>query len=136
MSYLRQIVLDIDGTLCPIKDKNQSYDQLTPYAEIVDKLREYKKNGFYIILYSARNMRSYHGNMGLITAITAKMTMEWLESHNVPYDEIFFGKPWCGTEGFYVDDKAIRPDEFLSLDYSNIRRIISAGDTTDESEQQ
>jgi len=38
------------------------------------KLREYRSAGFYIILYTSRNMRTYGGNIGLIMANTAKMT--------------------------------------------------------------
>ena len=37
--------------------------------------------------------------------------VNWLNKHDVPFDEIHIGKPWCGDDGFYVDDKAIRPDE-------------------------
>jgi capsule biosynthesis phosphatase len=34
------------------------------------------------------------------------------------------GKPWCGEEGFIVDDKAIRPDEFVNHDYEYIKKLI------------
>ncbi|HFM3427384.1 TPA: capsular biosynthesis protein, partial [Escherichia coli] len=45
------------------------------------------------------------------------------EKNNVPYDEIYVGKPWCGHEGFYVDDKAIRPNEFVNLSYNEIKKL-------------
>jgi len=32
----------------------------------------------------------------------------------VPFDGLRFGKPFA-ENGFYVDDRAIRPDEFLKL---------------------
>ena len=50
---------------------------------------------------------------------------EWLNKHNVPYDEIIVGKPWCGENGFYIDDKALRPDEFLTLDNNSIKSILN-----------
>ncbi len=65
-------------------------------------------------------MRTYKGNLGLINANTAKVLFEWLSDHCVPYDEIYFGKPWCGKSGFYIDDKAIRPREFRELSYNQI----------------
>lgn len=37
-------VFDIDGTLCPIKSKEESYENLVPYTEVVDKLKKYKKD--------------------------------------------------------------------------------------------
>lgn len=48
----------------------------------------------------------------------------WLQKHDVPYDEIIIGKPWCGYDGFYVDDKAIRPSEFISLNYEQIKELL------------
>ncbi|MCK5451790.1 MAG: capsular biosynthesis protein [Candidatus Omnitrophica bacterium] len=119
------IVMDIDGTLCPVKQSNQSYEELIPFPEMVSKLQEYKNAGFYIILYTARNMRTYGGNVGMIQANTADFTMAWLKKHNIPYDEIHYGKPWQGKGGFYVDDKTIRPDEFLSLNYDEIQEFLN-----------
>ena len=65
------------------------------------------------MIFTARNMRSYENNLGLINIHTSRMTMDWLEKWEIPYDEIIFAKPWPGKEGYYIDDRAIRPDEFL-----------------------
>ena len=119
------IVMDVDGTLCPVKRSAEEYEDLEPYADMLDKLREYKREGFYIILYTSRNMRTYGGNMGLIIANTAKKTMQWLDRHQIPYDEIHFGKPWASRVGFYVDDRAVRPDEFLRLNRQEIEDLLA-----------
>jgi capsule biosynthesis phosphatase len=92
---------------------------------MVAKLREYRANGYYIILQTSRNMRTYGGNVGLIMANTAKILFAWLERYRVPYDEIHFGKPWASRVGFYVDDRAIRPDEFLSLTPAQINDLLT-----------
>ena len=107
------LVVDVDGTLCPIKGKEEKYEDLVPYVNIVDKLRYYKKQGARIVLNTSRNMNSYQGNLGLINARTAKIMLAWLEKWDIPYDEIVYGKPWPGHVGFYVDDRSVRPDEFL-----------------------
>lgn len=106
-------VFDIDGTLCPIKDKDERYEDLKPYRRMLDKLRYYKENGAKIVLFTSRNMKSFGGNIGLINKYTAKILLEWLDTWNIPYDEIIYGKPWPGNKGFYVDDRSVRPDEFL-----------------------
>lgn len=106
-------IFDIDGTICPIKAKYEKYEDLVPYQEILDKLREYHDNGAKIVLFTSRNMNSYGGNIGLINKHTAKVLLDWLEKWEIPYDEIVYGKPWPGHKGFYVDDRAVRPDEFL-----------------------
>jgi capsule biosynthesis phosphatase len=128
------IVVDIDGTLCPVKRSHEEYDDLVPYEPMLAKLREYKNAGYHIILYTSRNMRTYGGNMGLIMANTAKSTMQWLDRNGIPYDEIHFGKPWASRIGFYVDDRAVRPDEFLCLSPEQIEALLSPQTRTAASE--
>ena len=69
-------------------------------------------------------MQTFSGNIGQINAKTLPTILEWLDNHNVPYDEIIVGKPWCGNDGFYVDDRAIRPNEFISLNYNEIKDLL------------
>ena len=75
-------------------------------------------------------MRKYENSVGKIAANTLPVIVNWLNKHDVPFDEIHIGKPWCGDDGFYVDDKAIRPDEFARLSYEEIRKLISNNDAT------
>lgn len=125
--YTKTLVVDLDGTICPIKGKAESYSELVPYKEMVDKLREWKFDGYKIVIYTARNMRTYEGNLGLINANTARKTMDWLDKWGIPYDEILFGKPWPGKDGYYIDDRAIRPDEFLKHTKEELDEIVSSG---------
>ncbi len=114
---------DIDGTLCPIKKKDEEYIDLIPFKEMVDKLREYKEGGAKIVLFTSRNMNSYGGNIGLINANTAKVLLKWLDKWEIPYDEVIYGKPWPGHKGFYVDDRTVRPDEFLKYSVEELNEI-------------
>ena len=118
------LVLDIDGTLCE-KKGDKSYLELKPIKEVVDKVNSYKANGFSIVLHTSRNMRTYDGNIGKINANTLKDLFKWLDQNDICYDEIHVGKPWAGTEGFYVDDRAIRPNEFVNLNYDQIKKLTS-----------
>ena len=119
----KRIIFDIDGTICPIKGADERYEDLVPDGEMVERMREYKAQGATIVLFTSRNMNSYQGNIGLINANTAKVLLAWLEKWDIPYDEIIYGKPWPGHEGFYVDDRAVRPDEFLSHDFKELMEI-------------
>jgi capsule biosynthesis phosphatase len=116
----RALVMDVDGTLCELRRPDQAYAEVQPIADVVARLREYRAQGFYIILQSSRNMRTYEGNVGLLTARTAPELIDWLARHDIPYDELHLGKPWPGRGGFYVDDRAVRPDEFCRLSYEEI----------------
>ena len=84
---------DINVNLCAIKKKDEQYIDLVPFAEMVDKLKEYKEGGAKIVLFTSRNMNSYGGNLGLINANTAKVLLQWLDKWAIPYDEIIYGKP-------------------------------------------
>ena len=86
--YDGTLIVDIDGTLCPIKTEEENYSDIVPYAPIVEKLRRLQEQGFKILLFTARNMRTYQGNIGEINKYTAPMTIDWLERNHIPYDEI------------------------------------------------
>lgn len=116
-------ILDVDGTLCPIKKKDEKYEDLVPYENILEKLRYYKERGAKIVLFTSRNMNSYNGNIGLINKNTARILQEWLDKWDIPYDEIIYGKPWPGKKGFYIDDRTVRPDEFLTEDVEGLEKI-------------
>lgn len=120
-------VFDIDGTICPIKKKEEKYEDLVPFMDIVNKIREYHDTGAKIVLYTSRNMNTYNGNIGMINANTSKVLFAWLDKWNIPYDEIVFGKVWPGHNGFYVDDRTIRPNEFLNNTPEELNEICNKG---------
>lgn len=117
------LIFDVDGTLCPIKKKEEEYKDLIPDKEMIEKLKDYKNKGAKIVLFSSRNMNTYKGNIGLINANTAVVMRDWLKKWEIPYDEIIFGKPWPGHRGLYVDDRSVRPDEFLSHTFEELEEI-------------
>jgi capsule biosynthesis phosphatase len=121
----KTLVLDVDGTLCPTKAAGESYADLVPDPAMVERLRWYREQGYYVILQTSRNMRTYKGNVGLINANTLPELVEWLRRHDIPHDELHVGKPWAGHEGFYVDDRAVRPAEFLELEPREIAERIA-----------
>jgi capsule biosynthesis phosphatase len=124
-AYDSKLVVDIDGTLCPLKKEGESYADLIPDSRMVNALKRWRDKGFKIVFFTARNMRTYEGNMGAINKHTAPVIIKWLDKHGIEYDEIIFGKPWPGPEGFYVDDKTIRPSELLTRTDDEISALIN-----------
>lgn len=122
MNRIRRLIIDLDNTLT-IESSN-SYDLKEPNMATIEKVREYKLLGFEIVIHTARNMRTFERNIGEINVHTLPKILTWLDKHQVPYDEVIVGKPWCGDEGFYVDDRAIRPDEFAQLSLREIHKLI------------
>ena len=121
---MKNIIVDLDNTIS-IKKNKKSYVNSIPNIELIKKLKEYKNNGFKIIIYTSRNMRTYKGNIGKINVHTLPIIIDWLNKNNVEYDEIILGKPWCGKDGFYIDDRAIRPNEFITNSYEQIVKLIN-----------
>lgn len=115
--------MDLDDTICSTRDGD--YKNSIPDLDVIQKLKEYREMGFIIAISTSRNMRTYNGDIGKINANTLPIIIEWLGRHDVPYDEIIMAKPWCGMEGFYVDDKAIRPSEFKQKSYEEILKLLN-----------
>lgn len=119
---MKRLIFDLDDTIT--STTNGDYVNSKPITDVIEKLREYKANGFTIVINTSRNMRTYEGNVGAINKNTLPIIIDWLVRHEVPYDEIYVGKPWCGFEGFYIDDKALRPDEFVNMSYEQIQDLL------------
>lgn len=121
-SVLKRLILDLDGTITVGSERD--YRKAKPRKGIIEKINVYKRAGFTIVIHTARNMNSLEGSIGKINVVTLPLIIDWLECHKIPFDEIIVGKPWCGTEGFYVDDRSVRPSEFLEMSYSEILNLI------------
>ena len=120
---MKKIVIDLDETIS-LKNENTDYELAEPNLLLINKMKDFKEQGYTICIFTARNMRTYDGNIGRINKNTLPKILDWLKRYAVPFDEIIVGKPWCGQDGFYVDDRAIRPDEFIKLSESEIQKLI------------
>jgi capsule biosynthesis phosphatase len=128
---MKRLVVDLDQTICvPDEESDQSYDisgkykSAKPIAAVIEKLKEYRKLGFAISIHTSRNMRTYNGDRDKIVEFTLPIIIAWLDEHQVPYDEVIVAKPWCGFEGFYIDDRAIRPREFVANTVAELERLM------------
>ena len=122
---MKRLIFDLDGVIA-LDDPDRPYAEREPNRPLIERMRAYKAEGFEIAVATARNMRTFSGQIGKINAVTLPGVIDWLRKHDVPFDEVHVGKPWCGTEGFYIDDRAIRPSEFLRLSLSEIHALIAA----------
>ncbi|REK10857.1 MAG: capsular biosynthesis protein [Planctomycetota bacterium] len=100
-----RICFDLDGVICRLREPGQSYAELEPVSGAVEKLRQLKAAGHYIIISTARHMKTCQGNVGMVVARQGAVTLDWLARHEIPYDEIHFGKPHAQI---YIDDNAWR----------------------------
>lgn len=122
-------VFDLDDTIC--RHDNRAYSTASPIMPTIEKIKRLKKDGWEIIIYTARGQHSCNGNLPLIEERN-RLTVEiWLKEHDVPYDRIVFGKP---LGDIYVDDKGISLENFLASDCQKFKgnsgsQIYRIGDT-------
>lgn len=83
---------DFDNTI-----SEAGYDK-EPVRPMIEAMRKLAKQGVKIFIYTSRH------NKG--------KTLKWLKRYKVPYDKLLFGKP---VADIYVDDKVMKPREFLKL---------------------
>ncbi|MDW8465869.1 MAG: hypothetical protein RML35_06720 [Chloroherpetonaceae bacterium] len=115
-----RIVINLDGTICPIKQPNETYEDLKPLPQAAERIRELRAQGHYIIIQTARHMKTCNGNVGLAMKKIGKLTLEWLDKHGIEYDEIYFGKP---NADVYIDDRALRFESWEKIDSEMLQRI-------------
>lgn len=101
---IKRFCFDLDNTLVSYPEINNDYTTVKPIMNNIKLLKKLKSQGHYIIIYTARRMKTHSGNIGKIIADIGKITIDTLKLFNIPYDELVFGKPYAD---FYIDDKAI-----------------------------
>ncbi len=112
MDNANVIVSDLDGTLT-VDDKAVPYPEKPAAADVVEAAKAAKAAGFKLVVATARNMRTYKGDVDLIRTHTLPVVEGWLARTGVEHDGVVVGKTWCGPRGFYVDDRNLHPEEFV-----------------------
>lgn len=112
---------DLDNTLVTYPRKKNDYTTVEPINKNIELLRYLKKLGHCIIIYTARRMKTHQGNTGKIMADVGKITLDTLEKFQIPYDELYFGKPYAD---YYIDDLAISPYNDLEKELGYYKSVI------------
>lgn len=137
----KRICFDLDNTLVTYPKTENDYTTVKPIEENIQFLRYLKTFGNTIIIYTARRMKTHQGNIGKTMTDIGKITFDTLEQFNIPFDEIYFGKPYADI---YIDDLAINcfdelekelgfynnkiyPREFNSLEKMGINKFKKKG---------
>ena len=101
---IKRFCFDLDGTLVSHPTIKNDYTSVKPIIKTIEYLKYLKGMGNYIIIYTARRMKTHNGNVGAIIKDVGKITLDTLEKFKIPYDEIIFGKPYAN---FYIDDLGV-----------------------------
>jgi hydroxymethylpyrimidine pyrophosphatase-like HAD family hydrolase len=94
-----KLCVDIDGTLFESDCIDGEYEIRKVNREMIKRLNALFDTGSEIVIYTGRHWNHLYE------------TKRQLDSHNIKYTTLVMGKP---VADHYIDDKAVRPDEFLA----------------------
>ena len=115
MGKTLSLCFDIDNTIT-IWNENRKYLEFKPIPGMVEKINSLYDEGHEITLYTSRGMMSV--GPGRIAAEIVPYLVRNLEKIGLKYHNLLTHKP---VYDFIIDDKALRPDEFLSADVSKLK---------------
>jgi capsule biosynthesis phosphatase len=96
-----RICFDLDNTLVSFPTKEGDYSTVKPITKNIEYLRFLKSIGCTIIINTARKMKTAGNNVETATRLAKDQVYKTLQEFDIPYDEIYFGKPYAHV---YIDD--------------------------------
>lgn len=108
--YKKRFCFDLDNTLVTYPVIPNDYTTVNPIVKNIKLLKYLHKLGHTIIIHTARKMKTANHNVGVSTKLAYEVVFETLKKYEIPFDEIYFGKPYAD---FYIDDLSIKPFEHI-----------------------
>jgi len=102
----KRFCFDLDGTLVTFPEEPGDYRSVKPVTRNIRFVQYLHEQGHTIIIQTARKMLSSHYNAGQATRAAYRDVFDTLEQYEIPFDEIYFGKPHAH---FYIDDLSVKP---------------------------
>jgi len=109
MSRQKTIAFDLDDVLCERDSKFESlgalkYHHCVPKMEYINMANSLYEAGYKIIVYTARGMTHFAGDVKAIEENLRSITEQQLNDWGVRYHELVFGKKHYEL---LIDDKAL-----------------------------
>lgn len=115
-----KLVIDLDDTISFCFDRD--FANAKPNNGVINKVNELYQLGWEIEIRTARGSLSVGGTAIDRARKYDSQIREWLGRHGVLYHTLSFEKPLATL---YVDDKAMRPDEFAQLTTQDFSKGLS-----------
>ena len=128
MNYYKRIILDFDDTLA--FTTNRQWDDAKPNTKLIKRINQLYDQGWQIDIFTAR------GSLSCKTRKDAEKKYrsgieKWLKKHKVKYHILSFDKP---LGAYYIDDKAITPEDFLNVEIAQLQGGLSGADIYSDGE--
>ena len=96
------IAVDVDGVLAQESDK--PYSDKDPYPDAIKRINNLYDQGYIIVLYTARYMLRFNGNLEKVRRVCGPELAEWAKRHGLKYHAIEHKI----SADLYIDDRAVR----------------------------
>mgnify|MGYP003333942694 FL=1 len=105
---------DLDETLCYRPENVEhlgplKYGTCLPYDDMIDRVNKLYDEGNTILIYTARGMAQFNGDVHRIYNELYNVTKESLKKWNIKHHSLIMGKPHYD---FLIDDKALSIEDF------------------------
>ena len=100
------LAFDIDGVIC--NTLGSDYENSKPNKKVIEKINHLYDAGNTIIVFTARFMGRTNNNYQEAYKLGYKFTLNQLQSWNLKFNELIFGKP---SFDLLIDDKAFNYSE-------------------------
>ncbi len=109
MNKLKTIAFDLDDVICYRSEEYEhlgpsKYDYCEPNQSVIDLINSLHNEGNKIIIYTARGMSQYKGNVALIYSELYSKTIRQLNAWGLRYNQLVMGKIHYDL---LIDDKAL-----------------------------
>tara|TARA_B100001175_G_C19179112_1_gene481234 strand:+ start:105 stop:431 length:327 start_codon:yes stop_codon:yes gene_type:complete len=95
-----RLCFDLDGTLCT--NTYGDYENAEPIISAIKKVNKLYDEGHYIMIFTARYMGKFQGDVKKVYDFGYETTKKQLEKWNIQYHELLLGKP---EFDIVIDDK-------------------------------
>jgi len=107
------IAVDLDDTLCKRPNNVEhlgikKYTYCEPIQNTIDIINTMYDNGNTIIIYTARGMSTFGGDVNLVYSNLYELTIKQLLNWGIKYHQLIMGKIHYDL---LIDDKCMRPEE-------------------------
>lgn len=109
---------DLDETLC-YREKGvehlgvEKYNYCFPIYEMINRVNKLYDEGNTIIIYTARGMSQFNGDVHKVYSNLFNITVESLKYWGVRYHTLVMGKPHYD---YLIDDKSLSIEEFKKME--------------------
>ena len=123
MSKLKTIAFDLDDVIC-YRPKGyehlgpNKYDYCEPDQSVIGLVNSLYEEGNKIVIYTARGMSQYKGNVTLIYSELYSKTIQQLNDWGLKYDQLVMGKIHYDL---LIDDKALNSSDLTT---QNIKKFL------------